>query len=1095
MKTKIFTFLALCLGLSVGLANATLTDPLVLSNFDDVNIVPDAFTGFTYTYITATGTNSSISTGKCLNVAKTVSGTNPLVFNGSGTGIFSGAGVSIGANASTQYHYLVIRAKKGNAAYTFNAKFENPVTVTSPVTLPLNIEPSNAYVAGSWVTYVFDLSRANNTYTKLSLYPENNSSTSNLNTQIDDIFFTNAVDASIFSDFTPSKPSFSRTTTDCIDILFRPIPNAVKYRVYSGSTLVQDNILTTTTPFPAAGFTYNANPTYSGIVNISNILTSRLAATITGLATNTTYNFSIVGVDVLGNETQKSTEVTANTRRTTAGVNYQLLDDFESGVYTNGPWSRSNNGTLTIPFTNPLTSGNNGSTNCVKFQYATNSADYAGLNGSYEGITTGTGCPYKYLHVKMYRTADAALSLKNGDFIVTLSNCKDHPELQTAGLKKSYSSISAGLGAWVDYVFDLSSLPYINTPQTFYSMTIRPNALAFASGYGCLSYIDDIYLSNDGTPLNAKFESVTISATAGTGGAVTGAGNYVNGNNVTLTATPSSGYRFVNWTNTSDASVASTALIYTFTASDPKSLIANFTPLTPVNVTSTLTNASSLGLTINSDVTVSNGGVLIINQSSTINKLTIQAGGKVTILADQALSSGSVIIENTATFVDKNTYTVTNPAPVVSATVNQTLTAGRNWYVSSPITSSTGLVSQLSSATSVVGYNESTGLWDTHTGALTAGKGYVSVSTTSNGDITFNGTLNTGDVTVSLTRSGTNTSKPGFNLVGNPYPSYINWTEATANDANVLTTIWYRTKNAGQYTFYTYNPVSDIAAPSTPGLTSYIPPMQAFWVRVKDSNGGVLRFTNAMREHDLSAGANLLKAPATKPQQKVLRLQVSNGMNSDETVLLFNDNASNEFDDYDSPKMMNNNTSIPEIFTAVGSENLVINGMKSLNTDLNIPLGIISGVSSNNLSIRAAQVSNFDGNTRIVLRDNDLGLEQDITDGAIYTFKSGVVNSFSRFSIIFKTIDVETGIENEYLSASKLAMFVYQNSNKQIVVKHDIAPNSLGKISIMNALGQNIVYTPAIGTKTIIPIPFNPGIYFISIQLNGKLATQKFIVY
>ncbi|MEI8086389.1 MAG: T9SS type A sorting domain-containing protein [Paludibacter sp.] len=586
MKTKFFTLLALGIALSVVSVKATLTDPLVLSNFDGVNTVPDAFAGFTYTYIAATGTNSSISTGICLNVAKTVSGANPLVFNGSGTGIFSGAGVSIGASASTQYRYLVIRAKKGNAAYTFNAKFENPVTVTSPVTLPLNIEPSNAYVAGSWVTYVFDLSRANNSYTKLSLFPENNTATSNYNTQIDDIFFTNSVDASTFTNFTPTTPTFSRTSTDAVDILFRPIPNAVKYRVYSGVTLVQDNISATTIPFPLAGFSG------SGIVTISSIITSRLGATITGLSTNTSYTYSIVGVDASGNETPKSASVAVSTRRTTAGVNYQLLDDFESGVYASGPWTKSNNGTITIPFTNPLTGGYNSSTNCVKFQHATNSADYAGLNGINEGITTGTGCPYKYLHVKMYRTADALLTLPQQPFVVTLSNCKDHPELATGGLTKSYSSISGGLSAWVDYVYDLSTVSSLSA-QTFYSIIVRPNSIAFTTGQGCLSYIDDIYLSNNSTPLTAKFEAVAITATAGIGGTVAGGGSYVKGTNTaTITATPSTGYRFVDWTEGTNH-ISTNATLASFTASADRTLVANF--IKTWSISTTATNGSVTG--------------------------------------------------------------------------------------------------------------------------------------------------------------------------------------------------------------------------------------------------------------------------------------------------------------------------------------------------------------------------------------------------------------------------------------------------------------------------------------------------------------------
>ena len=461
------------------------------------------------------------------------------------------------------------------------------------------------------------------------------------------------------------------------------------------------------------------------------------------------------------------------------------------------------------------------------------------------------------------------------------------------------------------------------------------------------------------------------------------------------------------------------------------------------------------------------------------------------------MSTGKISLQNTATYVDKNTYTVDNPAPTVNAAVSQTLTSGRNWYVSSPITTSTGLASQLSTATSVVGYNETTGLWDTQTGALTAGKGYISVTTKTDGDIAFNGTLNTGDVSVILTRSGTNASKPGFNLVGNPYPSYINWTEATANAANVLTTIWYRTKDAGQYTFYTYNPVSDIAAPSTPGITSYIPPMQAFWVRVKDSNGGTLKFTNTMREHDLSGGTNLLKAPATnKILQQVLRLQVSNGTNSDEAIVLFNPNASDGFDAYDSPKMSNANPAIPEIYTTVGTENLVINGLSSINTNQNITLGFTPGASNNNFSIKATQVSNFDAGTRIILKDNETGIEQDITDGSAYNFASGSAPTSTRFSVLFKSVSLTTGIgkmasDNENNEGS---MFIYRNENNQIVVNHSKMTGQEGIVAVCNMMGQKLFSTSTRGTITLIDMTYFSGVYLVTVTTGNKQFTKKIIL-
>ena len=67
---------------------------------------------------------------------------------------------------------------------------------------------------------------------------------------------------------------------------------------------------------------------------------------------------------------------------------------------------------------------------------------------------------------------------------------------------------------------------------------------------------------------------VTVTATPTEGGAVTGSGTYNHGDSVTLTATPNTGYTFVNWTE--GGTEVSTSASYTFTATEDRALVANF---------------------------------------------------------------------------------------------------------------------------------------------------------------------------------------------------------------------------------------------------------------------------------------------------------------------------------------------------------------------------------------------------------------------------------------------------------------------------------------------------------------------------------------
>ena len=105
--------------------------------------------------------------------------------------------------------------------------------------------------------------------------------------------------------------------------------------------------------------------------------------------------------------------------------------------------------------------------------------------------------------------------------------------------------------------------------------------------------------------------------------------------------------------------------------------------------------------------------------------------------------------------------------------------------------------------------------------------------------------------------------------------------------------------------------------------------------------------------------------------EKILRLEVSNGVNSDETVIRFNDDALNTYDQYDAQKMSNSSNTIPEIYTTADNTELAINGMSQPNQETEITLGFRTG-ESNNFTIKASELINFDDNTVLILKDNYL---------------------------------------------------------------------------------------------------------------------------
>lgn len=495
-------------------------------------------------------------------------------------------------------------------------------------------------------------------------------------------------------------------------------------------------------------------------------------------------------------------------------------------------------------------------------------------------------------------------------------------------------------------------------------------------------------------------------------------------------------------------------------------------------------NISSFVKGSETEILVNSESLLTINENTSIKsivatpnaKIKLETGATLTISSGITLQSDA---SGTATLVDNTT----NAPQAVTATVQQYVEAGRNWYMSIPLAS--GASSLLNRGASVVCFDEPSGNWVAPAeNTLLKMRGYIQVATPAQGTtgtVYFTGVVNTGAQSINLTRTE---GKSGFNLVGNPYPSYLDWNAVTKT--NVSNTMWYRTKEGSVYKFYTYvaNEGAGVGSPAT--VTNKIPPMQAFWVRVNTVGTGSIAVDNTMRSHKDVSG-NILKAPAQAAQQ-LLRLQVSNGTNTDETVLYFNANASDEFDTYDAQKRSHGEPGVPEIFTKAGTEQLVINGLKQLVYNTEIPIGF-STAQANNFSITANEFSNFEEGTRIILIDKqNPAVETDLTKGGVYNFSAPVTTATTeRFSVLFRASGATTAIDS---SASAKSTVIVNASNQMVVESSE----PVG-VTVYNLMGRKLYDNQLNSPKTTLQPIFESGVYFVSFTVSGqKSVIQKVII-
>lgn len=504
-----------------------------------------------------------------------------------------------------------------------------------------------------------------------------------------------------------------------------------------------------------------------------------------------------------------------------------------------------------------------------------------------------------------------------------------------------------------------------------------------------------------------------------------------------------------------------------------------------VPVASGTVNSGDLTLTPASQIEVAAGAELNLNGAPNVSKIIVAPTGKITMNGYGITAPNGVVLQSDAT----GTATLTGDNAVANATVQQYVTSGRQWwYLSSPVsTASSSVFSGDQIGKHVEDYlndgnAETTAPYYTAPFAtpenLTPGRGYV-VKRASTSEATYSftgGSLNTGDIAATVTRTGTTAAKRGFNLVGNPYPSYINWDAIHAETSNIRNAVWFRTDDSGMK-FHTYGDGDGV-----PEVTSsQIAPMQAFWVKVDaDGSNGTLTFKNTHRSH-FTTGANPLKVKSADLRPR-LRLVVSNGTSSDETLIVGKSYATNQLDSYDVEKMSAGSAAIPEIYSLVQNEEMVINSMKELTDGIVVSLGFRPG-QAGTYSLQVSQFENIDAT--VVLVDTNADTRTELSSGKSYSFTSDAAATNSRFSIEFRAPGTVSSVTNPGTNAA-----VWVTDDNRIAVQA-AGLTSADRISVYTMAGQQLLAQQATGNVTVLNHPLTAGVYVVKVNH----LTQKVVVH
>ncbi len=251
----------------------------------------------------------------------------------------------------------------------------------------------------------------------------------------------------------------------------------------------------------------------------------------------------------------------------------------------------------------------------------------------------------------------------------------------------------------------------------------------------------------------------------------------------------------------------------------------------------------------------------------------------------------------------------------------------------------------------------------------------------------------------------------GWNLVGNPYASAINWD--LVDKTNIEDVVYCYDGTQGKYAYYGIDPYSGIGISVNNG-SKYIPSGQGFMVKSKGT-GTTFTLKDADRVHNAqpfwksskSISSNDTKSSLTDNQSiapNFLRLQINSGTYTDESVVRSLPAESGVTDNhdgnFDARKMFAWDKTVPQIFTANAdfSNVFAINSMTEVVASKQVPVGLYVGTAGN-YSIDFSQ-NTFDG-IHVYLEDKVTNTWTNIRTTPSYAFNSAVGTFTARFVLHF----------------------------------------------------------------------------------------------
>ncbi len=521
------------------------------------------------------------------------------------------------------------------------------------------------------------------------------------------------------------------------------------------------------------------------------------------------------------------------------------------------------------------------------------------------------------------------------------------------------------------------------------------------------------------------------------------------------------------------------------------------------------------------NLTVNNGATLTLTNPVSVAQVVRLQSGNITQgtrrLLLRSTAAGTALIDNTGGVVNGSvgamqrliTGGATTTAyrhyssPVASMTLDSLRTGGFvpvvNTAYNSSATPSTTLpfptvfgYDQSRIATATSNYSDFDKGWFSPaalSSTMTRSQGYTVQAPASTRPVRFTGTFNTGNQSSGTLSRGTATDA-GWQLLGNPYPSPLDWSSVTAAQRPGMDAAIYVFQSSGQYTG-TYRSYTNGV-----GTSPLIEAGSGYFARVTTAGAdGAVNLTNANRV--TTFGAQNPFGRSTTDLRPQLQLRVANADLADVTYLYFESGASSAVEaERDAVKLPN--PSGLSLGTLAGTTPLAIQGLAPLTgtAEVVIPL-TLAAPAAGSYAFEVAELANF-GGMAIYLRDTETGTQQALTATGRYAFTlASGSTATGRFALVLRPAGALATASA--LSASTVSLFPNPAHGSFTVQLPPLAGQSAVQATLLNVLGQSVasrrIALTAAGAKADFDTRnLAPGVYVLRLAAAGQTIVQRVTV-